>query len=266
MKLTKKSVYSKTGALLWGLLILLGMSCNSIFQHHISKGQSIKAKGFVIDTVKHKRLAGVKIYLMGGYNYEDVNSGGWDWNITVDSAITDANGNFAFNDVAEGKSEDYALSIDNFIRTNGAGVTSDEYPVYPFNSNGSSPIITEHKVYELNNKIIYARELNYARIHMKMLYNVLDTLDCRVYNYSQADVYFFVIGKRIDTTILLKCLKPGEKNFIYYGVTDYWTIHGIDSEFHQLDIEDSLFPHISDTLSIERTIAPIYRVSKRHEL
>src|ERR1700688_1400630 len=90
------------------LVLLLLVACRK----DVPKGAVIQAYGFVIDSVKNKRLSNVTIYLYGAHSnfygvYYDIGP--------LDSTISDIDGNFSLEYSAEGNSIDYALSIGNVV-------------------------------------------------------------------------------------------------------------------------------------------------------
>ncbi|MBC7863223.1 MAG: hypothetical protein IAF38_09625, partial [Bacteroidia bacterium] len=231
----------KLAALFICIFILLA----SCAQKKIPEGQLINVNGFVIDTVKNKRLSDVKIYLVSGNSYNSMHAGGWDWMRVVDSALTDRAGNFKFQYTSEGESEDYAVSIEKTIRDNNASVTNDGYPVYAFN-----------KAPEIKDKAIYVRELNIAKIHLKIIDNPYDTLIIDVYNYTNSRKNYFVIGKNVDTTLLLNCLVPQRKNNIYYKYSFFRELQIMRANRSSVTVLDSVFPGLADTSVLNRTIRP----------
>jgi len=124
----------------------------------VPKGQLIQANGFVIDSVKNKKLSNVTVYLYGAHStfygvYYDVGP--------FDSTISDNNGNFSIKYNAEGNSVDYGLAIGNVVYggfTNQNNFVVDiHHPFYPFNYS-----------HQLNNVELRARELNYTRVNLKV--------------------------------------------------------------------------------------------------
>src|SRR5579864_2808412 len=144
------------------LTLLLLTACRK----DIPKGQLIQANGFVIDSVKNKKLSDVTIYLYGAHatfygTYYDEGP--------FDSTISDNNGHFSIKYNAEGTSVDYALAIGNVVYGGFTGQTNYVvdvlHPLYPFNYS-----------HQLNNVNLSARELNYARVNLKVQANPYDTL------------------------------------------------------------------------------------------
>jgi hypothetical protein len=125
----------------------------------IPKGKLIQASGFVIDSVKNKKLSNVIVYLYGAHStfygvYYDIGP--------LDSTVSDNNGNFSLKYNAEGKSVDHALAIGNVVYggyTNQPNYIIDiTHPIYPFNYSQ-----------QLNNIGLKARELNYAKVNLKVM-------------------------------------------------------------------------------------------------
>ena len=126
---------------------------------NIQAGVNIQADGFVIDSVKNKKLSNVTVYLISGheFGFQAV-----DYYGVVDSAVTDANGSFSIKYTADGKSYDYGLSLSNMdpnAQTRFNDFIPDRlYILYAFNFKT-----------QLNNVVINARELNFMKIHLSVL-------------------------------------------------------------------------------------------------
>jgi hypothetical protein len=191
------------------LIIISLTSCQSSCEKNIAKGTIINANGFVIDSVKNKRIPNATLYLFGGhqpFGSPIVFSGP-----ALDSTVSDQNGNFQLQYTAEGNSLDYALGV-----TRNALYGFNQYPM----NYVADPF---HLLYvfkgatQLTNIAISARELNYALINLKVLSNPYDSLYFSISSpeyYNLGSNYLF-IGNTIDTSILIRCLPNSTYRFFY---------------------------------------------------
>jgi len=225
------------------LMLVLLTACRK----DVAKGQIIQANGFVIDSVKNKRLSDVTIYLYGAHsNFYGVY---YDFG-PLDSAISDIDGNFSLNYSAEGQSIDYALAVGNVVY---GGYTSQNnyvvdvvHPLYPFNYS-----------HLLRNVALRARELNYARINLKVLSNPYDTLylDISTY-YGELYLRNLFIGTSIDTSILTRYLPDALNTFDYHISSTYL----LDSGWYRRTMTDSLVTKMDDTITISKTFNSAYDI------
>lgn len=146
--------------------ILLGLSVIIFFgcRKNIQTGVHIQADGFVIDSVKNKKLSNVTVYLISGheFGFQAV-----DYYGVVDSVVTSANGSFSINYTADGKSYDYALSLSNM----------DPNAPNRFNAVIPDRLNTLYAFdfkTQLSNIAISARELNFMKVHLIVLSNPYD--------------------------------------------------------------------------------------------
>jgi hypothetical protein len=225
------------------LTLLLLASCRK----DVPKGAVIQANGFVIDSVKNKRLSNVTIYLYGAHSnfygvYYDIGP--------LDSTISDIDGNFSLEYSAEGTSIDYALAIGNVVY---GGYTSQNnyvvdvvHPLYPFNYSRL-----------LRNVALRARELNYARINLKVLSNPYDTLYLDVSTtYGELFLRNLFIGKSIDTFILTRYLPDATNTFEYQILSRQL----LDSGWFIRRMTDTLAAKMDDTITISKTINSAYDI------
>jgi len=225
------------------LTILLLTACRK----DVPKGQLIQANGFVIDSVKNKKLANVTVYLYGahanfyGVYYDDG---------PLDSTISDNNGNFSIKYAAEGTSVDYALAIGNVVY---GGFTAQNnyvvdvlHPLYPFNYS-----------HQLNNVSLSARELNYARVNLKVQANPYDTLYLDVSTrYGELFLRNIFVGAGIDTSFLTRYL-PDATNIFTYQILSRQLL---DSGWFIRRMPDTLGPNNMDTIIISKTFNTTYDI------
>jgi hypothetical protein len=216
----------------------------------IPKGQLIQANGFVIDSVKNKKLPNVTVYLYGAHStfygiFYDVGP--------LDSTISDNNGNFSIKYNAEGYSVDYALAIGNPIY--GGYTSQDSYvmdiyhPSYPFNYS-----------YQLNNVSLSARELNYARVNLKVTSNPYDTLYFDLSSIQNALFRRNVFtGSSIDTSFLTRYLPNTIHTFEYQILSRSL----LDSGWFIRRMTDTLSLNNDDTIVISKTINTTYDIPLR---
>ena len=213
----------------------------------VPKGQLIQANGFVIDSVKNKRLSNVTVYLYGAhYNFYGIyyDDG------PFDSTISDNNGNFSIKYNAEGTSIDYALAIGNVVYGGYTGqnnyVVDVYHPKYPFNYS-----------HRLNNVSLSARELNYARVNLKVQANPYDTLYLDVRTMSgELFLRNIFVGASIDTSFLTRYL-PDAANIFTYQILSRKLL---DSGWFIRRMPDTLEPSIIDTLIISKSLNTSYDI------
>jgi hypothetical protein len=214
----------------------------------VPEGQLIQATGFVIDSVKNKKLANVTVYLYGaqstfyGVYYDDG---------PFDSTKSDNNGNFSIKYNAEGKSVDYALAVGNVVYggfTNQNNFVVDiKHPLYKFNYS-----------HQLNNVALRARELNYARINLKVLSNAYDTLYLDVSTtYGELFLRHILVGNSLDTSFLTRYL-PGEINFFQYKILSSRVVDSATMFIRRM--RDTLPSTTVDTAIVSKKITSTYDI------
>ncbi len=230
-------------------VILLGLSIVVISgcRKNIQAGVNIRADGFVIDSVKNKKLANVTVYLISGHEFsisQAVNYYG-----VVDSAVTNADGSFSINYTADGKSYDYALSLKNMD---------------PNAPNRFNAVIPDrmHLFYSFDFKTrlsdfaISARELNFMKIHLSLLSNPYDTLLLFVNpSYPVVTQQYNLYGNTIDTTLLARSLPQGQ-NFVSYEIV---TSQLRDSILFR-QVTDTITTDLSDTFPFQKNISSAYDI------
>jgi hypothetical protein len=197
----------------------------------IKKGTLISVSGFLVDTVKNKNLAFAKIYLVGGkvrasngviYYYD-----------YVDSTTSDNNGKFSIKYKAEGNNVGYVLEVasdDNF--------SSSEYQQFTFANNET-------------NVRLKSQELNFLKLNVRVDFNRYDTF----YIYPYRGTYKRLIGRSLDTTIMLKVL-PQSTNIITFGIMSL----GNDSGAIFRRLRDTLSIGLSDTTTYSKRIFSTYQM------
>lgn len=213
---------------------------------NVSEGTLIRSSGYVIDSVKNKRLPNVKIFLFGG---QSSFSGVYYTEGPLDSTISDNNGNFSLTYHAEGNSTDYALTInyvDKVDNTSQINYVMDiNHPLYKFKYS-----------HELNNVAISARELNYARVNLKINANPYDTLYFEMYtNYREFTLRNRIIGTTVDTSFLTRYL-PYATNSSDYKILSRPKRAGDSAVYRNLS--DTIPPGANDTIVISKTIHSTY--------
>lgn len=226
------------------LILLFLVSCRK----EVPKGQLIQANGYVVDSVKNKRLSNVKVYLYGGHAtfYGVFYTVG-----PLDSVVSDKDGNFSLQYRAEGNSVDYALAIGNVVYGGFSGQTDYVIDI-------SHPIYTFNYSHQLNNVTLKARELNYAIVNLKVLSNPYDTLFLDV-NSTQGE--FFLrhqfIGPSIDTSILTRYL-PDATNVMEYKILSTRVADSATMFLRRMP--DTLPPATQDTILISKVINSTYEI------
>ena len=218
----------------------------------VPEGQLITANGFVFDSLKNKKLANVTVYLYGAHStfygvyYDDG---------PFDSTKSDNNGNFSIKYNAEGKSVDYALAVGNVVY---GGFTSQnnfvvdiKHPFYPFKYS-----------HQLNNVELRARELNYARINLKVLSNPYDTLYLDVSTtYGELFLRHILVGNSLDTSFLTRYL-PGEINFFEYKILSSRVVDSATMYIRRM--RDTMTSTMVDTAIISKSINSTYDIPLEH--
>ncbi len=229
-----------------GILLVLTVISFSGCRKNIQAGVNIRADGFVIDSVKNKKLANVTVYLISGheFGFQNVYYDG-----AVDSAVTNTDGSFSINYTADGISYDYALSLKNMDpnapnRFN-AVIPDRMHPFYAFNFKT-----------QLSDIAISARELNFMKIHLSLLSNPYDTLLLFVNpSYPEAVQQYNLYGNTIDTTVLARSLPEGQ-NFVSYEII---TSQLRDSILFR-QVTDTIITNLTDTFAIQKNIPSAYDI------
>lgn len=214
-------------------------------------GTRVTASGIVFDSVKNKVLANAKLYLFGAHRtfYGIYYSDG-----PLDSTVSDNNGKFSISFTADGKTIDYGLQL---------GVL--EYGGYVYNNQTNYVIDNTQPLFKFNystnvsNAVVRGRELNFTKIHLKVLRNPFDTFLVRTSAIRQVTL---LKGQSIDTTIFVRHL-PNELNKIeYYTQSTRDTVglaaansnpNGPFTSIRRI-IRDTLNANLADTISISKTI------------
>ncbi len=228
------------------ILFVLSVIIFSGCRKNIQAGVNIRADGYVIDSVKNKKLSNVSVYLISGHEF---GLQAVDYYGVVDSAVTDANGSFSINYTADGKSYDYELSLIyvdiNAMRHFNAVIPDRMNLFYEF----------DFKT-QLSDVAISARELNFMKIHLSVLSNPYDTLLLYVNpSYAAAGQEYDFYRNTIDTTILARSLPLGQ-NFIYYTII---TSQLRDSVLCRTET-DTITTNLSDTFDIQKNISSAYDI------
>jgi hypothetical protein len=228
--------------------ILLFVTCGvfTACKKDVPKGAIISTKGYVIDTVKNKRLANVPIYLVGAHQtfygiYYDVGP--------LDSTFSDKDGNFSIAYTATGNSIDYALQVGQFNFNGNTGQNG-------FIPDNSQRMVIFDYAFRLDNVVLLARELNYALVKLNVASNPYDTL---YLNISSPLGEFFlrypVIGSSIDTSVLVRYL-PDATNDFEYAILSEDLLDSANG--YQRKVVDTLNLPLTDTIVILKTIGSAY--------
>jgi hypothetical protein len=212
------------------------MSCRK----DIPSGTVIEASGFVYDSVKNKKLSGVTVFLvgagqtLGGIYYTEG---------PLDSVVSDVNGNFSITYTALGRSLDYGLVVGVIY----AGDTSQ--PNFVVDAN--HPLYKFNYARTVNDVEIYARELNYAQVTLKVLSNPYGSLYFGVTSQNASlQVNQSFEGNPIDTTFMTRIL-PGYPNYFQFEAIN------TDSSMVR-SVTVTVNPGLTDTISLNQTISSIY--------
>ena len=226
------------------LVLLIILASLASCRKEVPAGTTVSASGIVFDSVKNKVLANAKLYLFGANRtfYGIYYSKG-----PLYSVISDNNGKFSISFTADGTSIDYGLQL---------GVL--EYGGYVYNSQTNYVIDNTQPLFKFNystnvtNAVVRGRELNYIKLHLKVLTNPFDTIKVRTTAIRQVTL---VKGQSIDTTILLRQL-PNEQNMIeYYTESIRDTVGYIPGQSIRRITRDTLQTGFADTLFHSKIIA-----------
>ncbi len=213
----------------------------------VEKGTEINASGFVLDSVKNKRLPSVKVYLYGakqtfyGVHYTIG---------PLDSAISDPSGNFSIHYRAEGRSIDYALTLNPSWAGDEVAYASDFTQA-------------EHRfnyATQVTGVVLKARELHPARIWLQVASNPYDTFYVSILKYGGIGyTHHLIRGKSIDTVLYAQAL-PNGLNFVSYMAARI----GADSGSIDRRLMDSLITNLDDTVQLTKRINSIYDMPLAH--
>jgi hypothetical protein len=209
------------------LVCILFLSCVK----DVKRGTKVNVSGYVIDTVKNKRLSAAKVYLVGcKHNFSN---GSINCTQRLDSAMTDINGDFTINYSAEGNSVEYVLEVakDNKYSYEG-------YEQFPFSAGAA-------------NIKLKSQELNFLRLALKVNTNPYDTL----FLYPSHGFGARIISRTIDTSIILKVL-PNNRNILTYQIIAI----GRDSGAVYRRLRDTFNIGLVDTTFAAKTILNTYQM------
>ncbi len=225
------------------LVFLIILASLASCRKEVPIGTRVTAAGIVFDSVKNKVLVNAKLYLFGAHRtfYGIYYSQG-----PLDSTVSDNNGKFSISFTADGKSIDYGLQL---------GVL--EYGGYVYNSqtnyviDNSQPLFKFNYSTNVSSAIVRGRELNYTKLHLKVLANPFDTIKVRTNAIRQITL---LIGQTIDTTILVRHL-PNQQNVIeYYTESIRDTVSFIPGTSIRRITRDTLQTGMADTIYHNKTI------------
>ena len=108
---------------------------------------------------------------------------------------------------------------------------------------------------DVKNAIVKARELNYTKLHLKVMQNPYDTFIVKTSVASGQLTY--VKGQSFDTVVYLRHL-PSFQNIIYYRTER----NTVDSFFIRREIRDTVNAGMADTLFINKTINSTYSMPR----
>jgi hypothetical protein len=206
-------------------------------------GTRVTASGIVFDSVKNKVLANAKLYLFGANQtfYGVYYSQG-----PLDSTVSDNNGKFSISFTADGKSIDYGLQLGvlgygGYVYNNETNYVMDiTQPMFKFNYSTS-----------VSNAVVRGRELNYTKLHLKVLVNPFDTIKVM----SKANRQEILIrGQSVDTILFVRHL-PNQPNIIeYYTESIRDTVGYIMGTSIRRTTRDTLQTGMADTIYHSKTI------------
>jgi hypothetical protein len=237
------------------LLLICILTCSIIAScwKQLEPANQISVSGVVRDVVKQKNLPGAKLYLFGahrvpwGIHYSDG---------PLDSTIADHEGKFSIKYLPKESFWDLGLTIGQlryggYYYGNEMNYVIDVHePVYKFNYQT-----------KINDAIVKARELNYTKVHLKVISNPYDSFYVRP-NTLGFRRPVLVIGQSIDTTVLIRHI-PNEFNvFQFYteALRDTIGLRALNSIPNSRTysirrmVADTFWVGLQDTFSISKTI------------
>lgn len=239
-----------------GLLIfawILTCSLLSSCWKETEPANQISVSGVVRDEVKQKNLPGAKLYLFGA----NQTASGTYYSIgPLDSTIADHEGKFSLKYIPNEFFYDLGLTI---------GLL--QYGGYQYGSEMNYVIDVKEPIYKfmyrkrISDAVVKARELNYTKVHLKVIRNPYDSF------YVRPNTHGFrrsvlVIGQSIDTTVLIRHI-PNEFNvFQFYteakrdtiGLRALNSIPNSRTYSIRRMVEDTVWVRLQDTFSISKTI------------
>ena len=175
------------------ILLLLSLVGSSITcKKAIPSNVITTVKGFVIDTVKNKRLSNATVIIegCGEANFRTFCTD------SLTSTKTNTNGELDISFRGNGHSTGYEASV----------VTDENYDYSTF---------IRLKPGESNNIILYAREKNYLKANIKILNNPFDTLVV----LSAGSTKHIIYGRTSDTLLYFRVL-PNALNLMVFSAFD----------------------------------------------
>lgn len=233
-------------------LFILAFFSLTACRKNVEAGATISASGTVFDEVKNKPLPHAKLYLYGakqtfygiGYSYGP-----------LDSTVSDNSGKFSIHFAADGQSIDYGLQLGqleygSYINNSQTNyVTDNTQPIFKFNYSKN-----------VKNATVKGRELNYTKIHLRVITNPYDTFLVRT---SALPIVTLIKGQTIDTTIIVRHL-PNQQNIIQYYTEAFQDTIGMatlnaNPNQHMYSvrrmISDLINAGMTDTLYVNKTIS-----------
>ncbi len=209
----------------------------------------ISVSGIVMDTVKNKPLPFAKVYVLAQVQY---GRGYYKFDKEVANFFSDKDGkfSFSFNNTSSDSLFAYALAL-------GIVMNSPLYSDY-YSSQENYVVDTDNPLSYFNsfndktNIVVKGRELNYTKLHLKVLSNPFDTLTLRfVANFD----FHTVIGNSVDTTLILRTI-PNHRNDFEYWIYSFKDTVGLGAGSYPRwrMLRDTLNIQLADTTYSNKTI------------
>jgi hypothetical protein len=232
--------------------ILAGSLLSSCFKE-IDPANQISVTGVVRDEVKKKNLPGAKLFLFGANRTP---SGTYYSIGPLDSTIADHEGKFSLKYIPNESFFDLGLTIGQL-----------QYGGYQYGNEMNYVIDVREPIYKFNYRIkikdavVKARELNYTKVHLKVITNPYDSFYVRP-NTLGFRRPVLTIGQSIDTTVLIRHI-PNEFNVFQFYTEAFRDTIGLgalnsipNSRKYSIRrmVADTVWVGLQDTFSITKTI------------
>ena len=251
MEMHLSNSLTKDFKIIFCLFIIPFIITTTSCRKEVPLGTKITASGIVFDSVKNKVLPFAKLYLFGAHQ---TFTGIYYSEGPLDSTISDINGKFMISYTADGHYIDYGLEL---------GVL--EFGGYVYNNQNNyiidytQPLLKFNFSLRISNAVVKGRELNFTKIHIKVLSNPFDTFLVR----SRVDwTTILMKGKTIDTTFTVRHL-PNAMNIIDYYTQSIRDTVGLASANANANgprlsvtrsVMDTIYSDLTDTIYINKII------------
>lgn len=223
----------------------------------------VKVSGIVMDTVKKKPLPNAKLYLRGGNPQRRIDL--TYWSSVLGIFVADKDGKFSLTFTASTAYRFYGFTLGYEVPD---GYSFQEnYCVDP-----ARQVSILEPVKNTENFVVLGRELNFLKLHLKVLSNPIGGLFMTLspnFQYAYSD------GNPIDTTLTFKII-PNYYNNIYFSTYSRRDTFGLDSlnatlppnqplYYNERELTYPIYTNLNDTMYFDITFKsilnfPVYRI------